>query len=169
MKSLNVTKHLSSERYVDLLISQKNVGLFFNHPSLTEKNFQIFLTFTSSSQHKSVVVSSYTLFKLHTIRHGLNTCGCFCICVSVNILPVKNSPNSCSSFKALSKVFFACSSVSLLFMSLHRRTVLIFIVRFHIQDTCTGMDFYVTHQVKLHKNTYMHILECGLLIDGCYG
>lgn len=33
-------------------------------------------------------------------------------------IPVKNSPNSCSSFMALSNVFLACSSVSLLFMSL---------------------------------------------------
>lgn len=44
----------------------------------------------------------------------------FCFCTLINTIPVKNSPNSCSSFIALSNVFLACSSVSLLFMSLHR-------------------------------------------------
>ena len=33
-------------------------------------------------------------------------------------LPVKNSPNSCSSFMALSNTLLACSYVCLLFMSL---------------------------------------------------
>lgn len=40
------------------------------------------------------------------------------VCALTGDIPVKNSPNSCSSFMALSKVFLACSSVSLLFMSL---------------------------------------------------
>lgn len=36
-------------------------------------------------------------------------------------LPVKYSPNSCSSFMARSYVFLACSSVNLLFMSLQQK------------------------------------------------
>lgn len=40
------------------------------------------------------------------------------MCALTGDVPVKNSPNSCSSFMALSNVFLACSSVSLLFMSL---------------------------------------------------
>lgn len=38
-------------------------------------------------------------------------------------LPVKYSPNSCSSFMARSYVFLACSSVNLLFISLKRTEI----------------------------------------------
>lgn len=60
-------------------------------------------------------------------RHTGRTCEPHTLFVFVLFLftrpvPVKNSPNSCSSFIALSNVFLACSSVSLLFMSLYRRS-----------------------------------------------
>lgn len=61
----------------------------------------------SSGPYRVTDAALHVLWEKATIVHG--------------DVPVKNSPNSCSSFMALSKVFLACSSVSLLFMSLHTR------------------------------------------------
>ncbi|KAG9351527.1 hypothetical protein JZ751_022778 [Albula glossodonta] len=87
------------------------------------------LSFSVMCDHRDACASgwrrggkSFKVIIVLALTHGetalsFDSSGCS---ASVFVKPYRYSPNSCSSFMARSYVFFACSSVSLLFISLRK-------------------------------------------------